>query len=92
MKIINLEQNGDGYSGLFTTDYRHYKRFNISATKHQVTALKTPPEVSNYDQFINIWERCGKSSDFFKVPPEVKELTLEALKEVEVCTKIKTLK
>ncbi len=92
MKIINLEQNGEGYSGLFTTDYRHYNRFNISATKHQVVALKTPPEVSNYDQFINIWERCGKSSDFFKVPPEINELTLDALKEVEVRTKIRNLR
>ena len=57
-----------------------------------MVALKTPPEISSYDQFINIWQRCGKSSDFFKVPPEVKELTLETLKEVEVRTKIKSLK
>ena len=83
MKIISIESNGDGYKGLFTEDYRQYNRFNISPTKYQIIPLETSTAVSNYEEFIDIWEKCCKSIQFLKSPLEIKELTLDALRTIE---------
>lgn len=83
MKIINIESSGDGYKGLFTEDYRQYNRFNISPTKHQVIPLRTPSDISSYEEFIETWEKCGSGTQFMKFPIEIKELTIDALRKVE---------
>ncbi len=82
MKIINIEANGNGFKGIFTDDYQHYNRFNISPAKHQIIPLKTTSEISSIEEFIDLWNKCDKSTQFLKFPIEVKELTFDSLKRV----------
>ena len=56
MKIINIESNGDGFKGIFTDDYHHYNRFNISPAKHQIIPLKTTSKISSIEEFIDLWK------------------------------------
>jgi len=84
MKIIHIESTGDGYKGLYTEDYRQYNRFNISPTKYQIIPLRTSSEISSYEKFIDVWKKCVNATQFLHSPVEVKELTIDVLRNVEI--------
>jgi len=83
VKIISIESNGDEYKGLFTEDYRQYKRFNISPTKYQITPLQTSSNNSSYEEFVALWQKCCESTEFLDSPIEIKELTFETLSSID---------
>ncbi len=83
MIIINIESHRDGFKGLYTEDFCKYHRFNISPTKHQIIPLETLSAVSSYEDFIDIWQKHCESSEFLKSPVEIKELTLNALRQID---------
>jgi hypothetical protein len=84
MKIITIESNADGYKGIVTEDYHRYDRFNISPAKHQIIPLRTTSEISGLDEFIDLWNKYNKSTQFLESPIEIKELTFDTLKRLAV--------
>ena len=83
MKIINIESNGDGYKGIFTEDYHHYNRFNISPAKHQIIPLRTTAAIESLEEFIDLWNNCDQSTRFLEYPIEIQELTFDTLRNIE---------
>jgi hypothetical protein len=82
MKIINIESNGNGYKGIFTEDYHHYNRFNISPAKHQIIPLRTTSEIGSLEEFIDMWNKCDQSTRFLEFPIEIQELSLNTLRNI----------
>ncbi len=86
MKIINIESIGDGYKGFLTEDYIRYSRFSISPYKYLIIPIKTSSKISGYEEFIDIWSQCNQSTKFLKPPVEIKELTFDRLKEIQIAS------
>jgi len=84
MKIITIESSADGYKGIVTEDYQHYDRFNISPAKHQIIPLRTTSEISGLEEFIDLWNECNQPTQFLESPIEIKELTFDSLKRIEL--------
>ena len=73
-----IDPNGDGFKGIFTDNYQHHNRFNISPAKHQIIPQKTTAKISSMEEFIDLWKKCEKSTQFLKFSIEINELTIDS--------------
>jgi hypothetical protein len=48
-----------------------------------VTSLKIPLRITSHDQFLDLWSRMEPATRFLKKPIEVKDLSLDSLRETE---------
>lgn len=83
MKILKLKAIDGGYVGICTNEYQDYLRFRITSTSRVLKSIKVSNKINDYESFFALWSRIEPDTNFIVPPMEVKDLSLNTLKDSE---------